>query len=101
VRTDLERGVDVLQRLHLMAALIKNDAEQMLTVEMVGRSGENSPIDRRGRIQSASLMQRQSFGDEGIGVKGRRAWSLRITRRRPEGSVRCLRHETRAGIGLI
>jgi hypothetical protein len=59
VWTSLQREVYPAHGFRVIAALVKNDAEQVQAVEMVGPGGDSFRVR-----QSAGLMQRQSFSKQ-------------------------------------
>ena len=61
---NLERAVYVPQRLRVIAALMKNDTQQMQAVEMVGLRRQNLIVSLFRLRQPAGLMQRERFGQQ-------------------------------------
>jgi hypothetical protein len=61
VWTSLQCEIDPAHRLGVIAALIKNDAEQVQAVKMIGPGRKNLIVDPFRIGQPAGLMQRQSL----------------------------------------
>jgi hypothetical protein len=69
----LQGGVDLANRLGMIAALVTNDAEQVQAVEMMRLYRNDFPVDRLGFGQQSGFMKGERLSERGreVGRYGR------------------------------